>query len=179
MTIVAISGTPATGKTEVARLVGKKLVWKVVELNQLARERGLYSGYDKKRKADVVDLEKIQKALNNIEASNMIIESHYAHEMKCDMVIMLRANPDEIRKRGREKSWGREKVEENVLAEIMEVCKQDALGSGRKVFEVDTTGKTPAKVSGEVVKMIKRFSGLMEKSRRFKAQEKGSKSKGV
>lgn len=168
MTIVAISGTPATGKTGVARLVGKRLGWKVVELNQLARERGLYSGYDEERKADVVDLGKIQKALNNIEVPNMIIESHYAHEMKCDMVIMLRANPEELRKRAREKSWSSKKTEENVLAEIMDVCKQDALDSGMKVFEVDTTGKTPGKVAGEAVRIIKRFAGLMEKSKRFK-----------
>jgi adenylate kinase len=168
MTVVAISGTPAAGKTEVARAAGRKLGWLVVELNQLARERGLYSGYDEGRKADVVDLGKVQKALDNIEAPNMIIESHYSHEMRCDMVIMLRANPDEIRKRGGEKGWRREKVEENVLAEIMEVCKQDALDAGRKVFEVDTTGKSPSRVAGEVVRIIKRFVGLMEKSKRFK-----------
>ena len=168
MTIVAISGTPATGKTEVAGLVGKRLGWKVVELNQFARERGLYSGYDEERKADVVNLGRIQKALDNIEVPNMIIESHYAHEMRCDIVIMLRANPEELRKRGKEKGWSSRKTEENVLAEIMEVCKQDALESGRKVFEVDTTGKTPSKVAGELVKIIKRFVGLMEKSKRFK-----------
>lgn len=168
MTMVAISGTPATGKTEVARAVGRKLGWPVLELNQLAKERGLFSGYDEGRKADIVDLEGIQKALDNIEAPNMIIESHYAHEMASDIVIILRAGPDEIRKRGAEKGWGRAKAEENVVAEIMEVCKQDALDAGRKVFEVDTTGKSPARVAGEVVRIIKRFVGLMEKSKRFK-----------
>ena len=168
MTVVAISGTPATGKTEVARAVGKKLGWKVIELNKLAEERELYSGYDEERKVRVVDLGKIQKALDNIEVPNLIIESHYAHEMKCDMVVMLRANPDEIRKRGREKEWSAKKTEENVIAEIMEVCKQDALDAGRKVFEVDTTGKRPARAAGEVVKIIKRFVSLGEKSKEFK-----------
>ncbi len=165
MTVVAISGTPATGKTAVARAVGKKLGWKVIELNKLAEERDLYSGYDEERKAKVVDLGRIQRALDNIEVPNLIIESHYAHEMKCDMVVMLRANPDELRKRGKEKGWSTGKADENVIAEIMEVCKQDALDAGRKVFEVDTTGKRPDRVAGEVVKVIKRFVDLSVKSK--------------
>jgi adenylate kinase len=168
MTKVAISGTPASGKTIVAKLVGIRLGWMVVNLNKLAHERKLYSGYDEERKTQVVDLGKIQKALNNIEAQNLIIESHYAHEMKCDLVIVLRANPQEIRKRGREKGWSKKKIEENVVAEIMEVCKQEALDGGRKVFEVDTTGKKPEKVASEVVKIIQRFVDLSSKGKEYK-----------
>jgi adenylate kinase len=162
--IVAISGTPATGKTTVALLVGKDLNWKVIELNKLARERGLFSGHDEERGVEVVDLGKVQKALDNIEVQNLIIESHYAHEMKCDIVVILRANPAALRERGKEKSWPSKKTEENVLAEIMEVCKQEALDLGQKVFEADTTGKTPKKVAGEVVKIIKKYQDLIEKS---------------
>jgi adenylate kinase len=163
--IVAISGTPATGKTTVAALVGKKLGWKVIELNRLAQEKDLFSGYDEERGSKVVDIGRIQKAIDNIFVADMIIESHYAHDMKCDMVLILRANPAEIRKRAVEKGWSKKKTEENVLAEIMEVCKQEALDSGRKVFEVDTTGKTPAKVSSEVVKIIKKLKKISDKGK--------------
>jgi adenylate kinase len=160
MTIVAISGTPASGKTTVASLVGKKLGWKVIELNKLAHDKELYSGYDEERDSHVVDIGKIQKAIDSIFVPDMIIESHYAHDLKCDFVIILRVNPEELRERGRDKGWKREKIEENVLAEIMEVCKHEALDSGKKVFEVDTTGKTPARVSLEVVRVIKRLKKL-------------------
>ncbi len=163
MTVVAITGTPATGKTTVARLAGKKLGWMVIELNQMAHERKLYSGYDEGRDARVVDLEKIRKALSNIEARDMIIESHYAHEMESDVVIVLMANPDELRKRGKESGWKEKKIEENVLSEIMEVCKQESLEAGKPVFEVDTTGKSPAKVVTEVVRIIKRFKKIRDK----------------
>jgi adenylate kinase len=164
MTTVAISGTPATGKTSVAKIVGERLGWKVVELNKIANDRKLFSGYDEKRQTHVVDIGRVQKELDKDRSHDLIIESHYAHEMKCDFVVILRANPDELRKRAAGKSWRKEKTEENVLAEIMEVCKQEALDSGRKVFEVDTTGKTPRRVAGEVIKIIKRLKRLKDKA---------------
>ena len=163
MTIVAISGTPATGKTTAAALAGKKLGWKVIELNKLAHEKELYSGYDDERDTHVIDIGKIQKALDNIYVPDMIIESHYAHDLDCDFVIILRTNPGELRKRAVEKGWNSKKTEENVMAEIMEICKHEALDSGKKVFEVDSTAKTPSKVSGEVVRLIKKLKKLGDK----------------
>jgi adenylate kinase len=157
MSVIAITGTPATGKTTVAKIVGKELKWKVLELNALAHERKLYVGYDKVRESHEVDIKAVKEAVANIECLNMIIESHYAHDMKCDMIIVLRANPAELRKRGLEKGWKKEKIEENVLAEIMEVCKHEALEAGHAVFEVDTTGKKPEKVAKEIIKIIKKF----------------------
>jgi adenylate kinase len=160
--ILAISGTPGTGKSTVAAHVGKKLGWPVYDLNKIAHERNLYSGYDEKRKTHVVDLGKIQKALKNIESPDMIIESHYAHDMDCDAVIILRASPEEIRKRALEKGWTKEKTEENVLAEIMDVCLQEAMSTGRRIIEIDTTNKTPVKVAGEAIKALERI-GLKRK----------------
>ncbi|MCK4496856.1 MAG: AAA family ATPase, partial [Candidatus Aenigmarchaeota archaeon] len=42
--ILLISGTPAAGKTTVAEVLGEKLGWRVISLNDLARERNLYCG---------------------------------------------------------------------------------------------------------------------------------------
>ncbi len=160
MTVVAITGTPATGKTTVAALVGKKLNWKVIDLNELAHQKELYSGYDEERQTHVVDLDKIQDALDMIFVPDLIIESHYAHEMKCDYAIVLRVSPDELRERARDKGWTRKKTEENVLAEIMEVCKHEAMEAGKKVLEVDTTGKTPARISLDISRMIRKLKKL-------------------
>ena len=154
--ILLISGTPATGKTTVAQILGERLGWKVISLNDFARERNLYCGYDEKRKAKVVDIDRVKEEMSRIieKEENLILESHYAHEMPGDTVVILRANAEEIRKRAKEKQWWFKKTEENVISEIMEVIKTEALEMGKKVVEIDTTGKKPENVAKEIMKKM-------------------------
>ena len=152
--IIAISGTPGTGKTTVAKLLGERLGYEVISLNDFAREKNLLCGYDERRKCDIVDVEKIKSELRKLKKKNLVIESHYAHDMDSDVLIILRTNPGELRKRGREKGWRREKIEENVLAEIMEICKSEALEQGKGFYEIDTSNKTPKDVVDEIVKNL-------------------------
>jgi adenylate kinase len=160
--IIAISGTPGTGKTSVARLLGEKLGFRVLGLNDFAKKRGLFSGYDKKRDSHIVDIARIRKELRKVKAKDLIIESHYAHDMDSDILFILGVKPDELRKRGDEKGWRREKTEENVLVELMDVTKAEALDN-RKVFhEIDTTGKKPAKVVNEILKILKKYKNMKE-----------------
>ncbi len=152
---LCISGTPATGKTTIAKLLAKKLKWKLIELNKLAEDKNLYCGYDKKRNVKIVDIEKVKKDVEGLKEKNLIIESHYAHYMPCDLVIILRVNPAEMRKRGEEKGWKKEKMEENLEAEIMEICKQEAFELGRKILEIDTTGKKYENIVKEIINKLK------------------------
>ena len=159
--IVAISGTPGTGKTEVARVLVEKLneergveSWRLIDLNKMAEQKKLYSGYDKKRDCRIVDIDALSQEIGRIGDQDIVVESHYAHEMPADLIIILRANPGELRGRLIKKSWKTAKVEENIMAEIMEVCKSEALETGKRVFEVDTTKKKPEKVAEEILSLI-------------------------
>ena len=152
---LCISGTPATGKTTIAKLLAKKLKWKLIELNKLAEDKNLYCGYDRKRNVKIVDIEKVKKDVEGLKEKNLIIESHYAHYMPCNLVIILRVNPAEMRKRGEEKGWKKEKMEENLEAEIMEICKQEAFELGRKILEIDTTGKKYENIVKEIINKLK------------------------
>lgn len=155
--ILLVSGTPATGKTTVAQILGEKLGWRVISLNDFAREKNLYCGYDEKRKAKVVDIDRVKEEMSKIieKEENLILESHYAHEMPGEAVVILRANAEEIRKRAKEKQWWFKKTEENVISEIMEVIKTEALEMGKKVVEIDTTGKKPERVAKEIINKMK------------------------
>jgi adenylate kinase len=152
--IIAITGTPGTGKSLVAAGLASRLGWKLVILNELAEEKGLYMGYDEERKCKVVDIGGLAEEVTNIR-KDAIIESHYAHDMPADVIVVLRTDPQELRDRLVERGWNAAKIEENVEAEIMEVCKGEALDTGRKVLEIDTTGKKPIGVVENIVTSLK------------------------
>ncbi|MFH1977975.1 MAG: adenylate kinase family protein [Candidatus Aenigmatarchaeota archaeon] len=151
--ILAVSGTPTTGKTAVCRLLSKKIDWKLIELNELAKQKKYYCGFDEKRNCEIVDVDKLQKEISKIEG-NLIIESHFAHEIFNDLTIILRTNPKELRERMTERGWEGKKIEENILAEIMEVCLSEAMELSRKVIVIDTTNKTPEDTVTEILEKI-------------------------
>lgn len=152
--LLAISGTPGTGKTEVAKVLAKLKCWKVIHLNDLAKEKSLYIGFDRKRDCKIVDIESLQEEVKKLH-ENLIIESHYAHEFDADTVIILRCRPKELRKRLESRGWSKKKIDENVESEIMEICRQDSWEAGKKMLEVDTTGKTPKDVAEEILKKLR------------------------
>jgi adenylate kinase len=157
MTVICISGTPGTGKTEVGKALSKRLGWICISLNDLAESKDLYAGYDEERDCRIVDEDKVNRELEKSgEMHNIIAESHYAHEMNCDWVIILRTSPAELRERMKAREWKPKKIEENVLSEIMEVCKSEAMERGRKVLEFDTTGKTADAVADEIFTTLKK-----------------------
>ena len=154
--IISISGTPGTGKTAVAKALAKKLGWKLINLNDLAKEKKLYLGYDRSRRSRIVDLKGLSLEVRKISRSqkNLILDSHYSHDMPCDVIVILRANPRELRKRMARKGWPKKKIEENIEAEIMEVVKSEALETASQALEIDTTGKKPENIAEQIVKNL-------------------------
>ncbi|NOX71821.1 MAG: AAA family ATPase, partial [Candidatus Micrarchaeota archaeon] len=61
--IIAISGTPGTGKTTIAKKLAKELGFEYVSLNELAEELNLYEDFDEKRNTKIVNIERISKEI--------------------------------------------------------------------------------------------------------------------
>ena len=167
--IIAITGAPGTGKDTVSKIIADKLDFELVDLNQLAKDKKLFIGYDEKRKCEIVDIKKLNQEIKKIKR-DAIIQSHYAHEISSDIIIVLRANPAELRKRLGKRGWPPEKIKENIEAEIMEVCKDEALQKTRKVFEIDTSAEEPEKSAEEAANIIYREMFSLKKNVKLPGQ---------
>lgn len=144
---IALTGTPGTGKTGIARILKKK-GFAEINLNREIRKHKLYSGYDRKRKTYVADMKKVEKFLKKELKSEryknrqVIIDSHLSHLLLSSIVnavIVLRCDSEELEKRLIKRRWGREKVRENVESEIIGLIEYEARKKHEKVFVVDTT----------------------------------------
>ena len=74
--IIAITGTPGTGKDTISKLVAEGIVWKLIDLNKLAKEKTLFLGYDGRRKCEIVDIKKLKSEIKKLK-KDCIIQSHY------------------------------------------------------------------------------------------------------
>jgi len=92
---VAVTGTPGTGKTSATTLLDGP----VVHLNDLIREAGLWSDRDEDRDSLVADLDAVREALGDWTG---VVESHLAHHLDADRVVVLRCHPDTLADRLRE-----------------------------------------------------------------------------
>jgi adenylate kinase len=155
--LMGLTGTPGTGKTSVSRLLERKRGWKVIYLNKLIKEEHLYTEVDEKRDAVVADMELVRKRLSEItvgkENEVIILESHLAHHI-ADVVIVLRVYPTELEMRLKTRGYSEEKINENIEAEALDVILVEAFEWCKKVFEVNTTGKSIEEVGQDIEKII-------------------------
>ncbi|MBI4018958.1 MAG: adenylate kinase family protein [Candidatus Aenigmarchaeota archaeon] len=151
--IIAIAGTPGTGKTQVAKALSIITGFKIISTKSAALH-GAVSGRDAMRKAMIVDPTKLQKAVNKMIKGDSIIEGMLSHLLKADIIVVLRCNPTEIQKRLKSRKWSARKIRENVQAEILDTITIEALGKRRKVVEIDTSKKSGKEAALIIKNMI-------------------------
>ena len=154
LTVINISGTPCTGKTKISKLLSKKLGYKLIQINELAEKLKAFTGYDEKRKCKILDMKKLEKEINKIKG-NVIIEGHTSHLFPADIVIVLRCNPEILKKR-LEKIYPSKplKVKENLEAEILGVITSEAVMNNKKVYEIDTSENTAEENVNDIIKIL-------------------------
>lgn len=134
--IVALTGTPGTGKTSIAEGL-RALGFAVLDLKRYVGDERFDLGSD----ADhhhAVELD--DEALGDFLSDHLVdeigaaaqgpvfIESHFAHELACvDRVIILRCRPSILKQRLAGRDWPVAKVQENLEAEGLDLILQEAV----------------------------------------------------
>ncbi len=158
--VIAVTGTPGTGKTTLAKELAKQLKFVYVEPFVWFREE-IEEGYDDIRRTSIVDSRKmvklVVKLIKETSAVGHIIDSHMSHFLPIklvDLCIVTRCNLKTLKKRLEAKGYLEAKVRENLDAEIFEICLTEALEKGHKVIVVDTSTKSPSSIARNVVRKM-------------------------
>jgi len=142
--VIVVSGTPATGKTSLAKKISEELGYEYLDVNKVIKGNKLCEDYDKARHCNVVDVEKLNKVLIMlIESSekDLVIDSHMAQFLPkdyVDLVIITKCKLNELKKRLHERKYPSTKVRENLDSEIFDICLSEAKEQNHTILEIKT-----------------------------------------
>ena len=182
MKVIAVTGTPGTGKTTLAKKLAEEFDYLYIDVDKLITKNKLYEGYDRNRQTKIVDIKKLNKKLievisllknkiniedallsrqtvkktlkkenikknitkiKNIKKHNgIIIDSHLSHYLPkkyVDLCIVTKCDIKVLNKRLKSKKFSKNKITENLQAEIFGVCYDEARQKGHKVTVINTT----------------------------------------
>ncbi|MHA1137646.1 MAG: adenylate kinase family protein [Candidatus Thorarchaeota archaeon] len=162
MASILIGGTPGTGKTMVAKVLGSRLSVDVIALGELADKSGCISAQDKARNTGIIDEDCLVEAIIKLvedKSERFVIEGHYIDlvpSSAVQWVFILRTHPEKLVGRLIDREYKEEKVNENVEAEVLGVCQLDAIDAfgEERVLEIDTSDMNPTDVASMIEKMI-------------------------
>ena len=147
--LVAVTGTPGVGKSSACEVLRRK-GHAILDLNKVASERGFVLGRDEERDAVIIDTNKLNEYVLSLQDDHFL-DGHLSHQLDVDVAVVLRCHPATLKERLRSLGWSEAKVSENVEAEAVDVILVEALDSGRKTFEIDTTEMDPAEVAAGIL----------------------------
>ena len=148
---IVITGSPGTGKSVIAKLLAEKMNLELIDIKKVVKENSLLEGIE-------VDIPKLKNALGFLdEKDDYVVEGHLAceFEIPADFIFVLRADPEILKKRFEERDYPNEKINENLMAEMLDYCVQRAEKYYDNVLELDTSERTIEQCVDEIQEAVK------------------------
>lgn len=141
--LIIITGTPCTGKSTLAKALARKLRYERLDLHHYYHS--ISTGYNKKKQAHDIDKKKfitlVKKKFSRAE-KGLILDSHISHLLPSRMVdlciVLTCSNLKVLQKRLQKRKYPKEKISENMDAEIFQICLTEAQEQGHQIISFDT-----------------------------------------
>jgi len=160
--VIAVSGTPGTGKSVFARALARKLDARLVDLNALIKKKKLFRlDVDGTRIANLRGMRAEFTRIMKRSSDSIVVEGLLAHLLPTKYlthVVVLRTRPKVLEKRFRARKYSKAKLHDNLEAEALSVILWEAVQEHgvAKVYEIDMTG---IKVTTAVEMFLKALVG--------------------
>lgn len=155
---IIITGNPGVGKHTIAKSIGKILKYKILDINQIALESGIY---EKNDDTVDVDVKKLKNILKNKIKTNSIIVGHLAPyvvtKKQVKKAIILRKNPYNLIPIYKKRKYSEKKIAINIGSEVLGVIAYDSIKKfgKNKSQQIDSTSKSVSKITKVVISSLK------------------------
>ena len=142
--LIIITGTPGTGKSTLARAIAKK--YKLFRLDLHKHYRQVSVSYNKKKQCYDIDIKKLERLVQKTlqaHPQRVIFDSHISHLLPKRLVqlciVLTCTNLKELEKRLKRRKYSQAKIQENIQAEIFQVCLEEAQQKKMPLLILDAT----------------------------------------
>ena len=161
---IVITGNPGVGKHTVSKEIAKKLNLSIIDINNIAKEAGLF---EKNNETNDVDTVKLEKILQQKISGNSLVVGHLAPYVldkdQIKKIIVLRRNPYDLISVYRERNYSDEKIKENSGSEVLGIIAHDTMNKfEEKTCQIDTSEKTIQEVVEKAITKISENDGNEE-----------------
>ena len=118
MVSIAITGSPAVGKTTISNLLESQ-GWNVKSVAELATQFACEGNYDEIMDCVEIDIHKLAENFIPNSDQNIVIDGHLSHFLEVDAIIVLRCEPTKLRARLESRGYGAAKINANVEWELI------------------------------------------------------------
>ena len=163
--LIIITGTPGTGKSTLAQVLETRARYIRLDLHDLMDfYPEIVIGYSRSKRCYDIDIEALSLVLELIldehDFETFVLDTHIGHLLPpefVDLVVVMHcSNLKFLKKRLVKRKYHKQKVRENLDAEIFTECLDGAYQMGVPVLVFDTSSKIPIeKMAEKIIEHIK------------------------